>query len=231
MTRAIVAVDDHPIVVEGLMSLISRADSSLALARATTGWPELKACLDSGEVTADVALVDLNRNDGTEPEAPILGLVQRGIPVVILTSELRPVPIRRAIEAGALGLALKSDPVEQIIDVVEGALQGELRCSSDLAFVLVSDPQIQARLAPREIEALSLLADGWPRKQVGAQMDPPCSMTTVVTYINRAVERYRDLGRSVGTSSDVVREATVDGYLDFPAHSLTALGHIGTERP
>ncbi len=218
MPTAIVAVDDHPIVVEGLMSLVSRADASLVLVRATTGWPELEAALDAGEVRADAALVDLHRADGTEPEAAVAGLVSRGIPVVVLTSELRPVPVRRAIESGAMGLALKSDPVEQILAVLTGAIRGEFQCSSDLAFVLTSDPRIHARLAPREIEALSLLADGWPRKQVGSQMVPPCSTTTVITYINRAVERYRELGRVVGTSADAVREATADGYLHPPGH-------------
>lgn len=213
---SIVAVDDHPIVVEGLMSLMSRTDASLTLELATSGWPELEQRLISGDVQADLALVDLHRGDGTEPEAAVAGLVAHGIRVVVLTSELRPVPIRRAVEAGALGLALKSDPVEQIIDVVRGAVRGQFHCSSDLAFVLISDPQIQAKLAPREIEALSLLADGWPRKNVGAQMNPPCSTSTVITYINRAVERYRDLGREVGTSADAVREATADGFLDTP---------------
>ncbi len=216
MTTEIIAVDDHPIVVEGLMSLLSRADASFRLVRATPGWPGLERALDDEGLTPDLALVDLHRDDGTAPEAAVIGLVARGIPVVILTSELRPVPIRRAVEAGALGLALKSDPVEQILEVLRGALSGEFHCSSDLAFVLVSDPQIHAKLAPREIEALSLLADGWPRKTVGAHMQPPVSTSTVITYINRAVERYRDLGREVGTSADAVREAIADGFLDAP---------------
>lgn len=222
MTVRIVAVDDHPIVVEGLLALLSRSDDSFTLTRATSGWPELESLLAAGEVHADLALVDLHRGDGTEPEAAVTGLVAHGIRVVVLTSELRPVPIRRAVAAGALGLALKSDPVAQILDVLHGALRGEFHCSSDLAFVLVSDPQIQAKLAPREIEALSLLADGWPRKNVGAQMNPPCSTSTVITYIGRAVERYRELGREVGTSADAIREATADGFLATPTRLPTS---------
>lgn len=47
-------------------------------------------------------------------------------------------------------------------------------------------------------------------------MDPPVSTSTVITYINRAVERYRELGRTVGNISDAIREATADGFLDLP---------------
>ena len=42
------------------------------------------------------------------------------------------------------------------------------------------------------------------------------STSTVITYINRAVERYRELGRTVGNMSDAIREATADGFLDVP---------------
>ncbi|HQY98275.1 MAG TPA: response regulator transcription factor [Phycicoccus sp.] len=216
MTTAVVAIDDHPIVVEGLMALLAREDPTFELIRAASGWPEIQALLDRGEIAPDLALVDLHRNDGTEPAEAVTGLVSHGIPVVILTSELRPVPIRRMVQAGALGLVLKSDPVEQLLTVMRAALTGDFECSSDLAFVLVSDPEAHARLAPREMEALALLAEGWPRKTLGSKMDPPVSLPTVVTYLNRAVQRYRDLGRGVETSADAVRAATADGWLDIP---------------
>lgn len=217
MTVRLVAIDDHPIVIEGLVSLLSRSDAALTLVHATAGWPQLQRLLADGAIAADLALVDLQRHDGTEPAAAVRGLVAAGIPVVILTSELRPVPIRRMVEAGALGLALKSDPVEKILQVIRGALNGEFVCSSDLAFVLVTDPEIHARLTPREIEALGLLAEGWPRKSVGLRMNPPVSLGTVVTYLTRAVERYQSLGRPVQTPADAVRAATADGWLDPPS--------------
>lgn len=38
----------------------------------------------------------------------------------------------------------------------------------------------------------------------------------IITYINRAVERYRERGRTVGNISGAIREATADGFLDLP---------------
>ncbi|TBT95694.1 hypothetical protein [Propioniciclava tarda] len=46
------------------------------------------------------------------------------------------------------------------------------------------------------------------------------STSTVITYINRAVERYRERGRTVGNISDAIREATADGFLDLPGAAL-----------
>ena len=215
MPLRLVAVDDHPIVVAGLVALLTGPEHDLDLVHTATSWPALEAALVDLD-PPDLALVDLNRSDGTAPEVAVAGLSARGIPVVILTSEMRPVPIRRAIAAGARGLALKSDPVEDILDVIRTTGAGEQAWSSDLAFALLSDRNLVGELAPRELEALSLLAEGWPRKSIGRRMDPPVSTTTVITYLNRAVARYRGLGRAVDTPGDAVRAATADGWIDGP---------------
>ncbi|HOA88015.1 MAG TPA: hypothetical protein PKX10_00810 [Propioniciclava tarda] len=56
------------------------------------------------------------------------------------------------------------------------------------------------------------------------------STSTVITYINRAVERYRELGRTVGNISDAIREATADGFLDLPGASWQRIGPLGSDR-
>lgn len=211
----VVVLDDHPLVATGIFSVLQQHDPSLTLAHASTSWPALEQQLAAG-LRPDIALVDLVRRDGTRPEAAVDGLVRLGIPVVVITSELRPVPLRRAVAAGATGLFLKSDPPERLVDILRAALAGETDTSSELAFVLISDPDLHAHLAPREIEALTLLSEGWPRGALGARMHPPVSSSTAITYINRAIARYRELGRNVPGSADAVREAIADGYLDPP---------------
>jgi len=215
-TIRLAALDDHPIVVEGLVSLITReAPDLLWLGRSST-WAELQQRLLDWHATPDLLLYDLHLHDGSSPTEGVATLCSRGITVVVFTSELRPIPIRRAVQAGAQGVVLKSDPVDRIVDVVRSAAAGDFAVSSDLAFVLITDSSLAAHLAPRELEALELLADGVPRKSIGARMDPPVSLATVVTYLNRACLRYRALGRDVATANDAVRAAVEDGYLDLP---------------
>lgn len=222
----VTAVDDHPIVVEGLASLLSRARTDGGpggrdgfavewLGQSRT-YPELRDRIAEWPDPPDLVLYDLHLGDGADPAEGIAALSTAGISVVVLTSELRPVPIRRAMKAGAAGLILKSDDVQKILDVVRLASEGNFAVSSDLAFVLATDEDLAPNLAPRELEVLQLLADGVPRKAVGSRLDPPVKLATVVTYLNRICRRYQESGRNVTTSHDVIREAVADGHLEFP---------------
>lgn len=213
MTVRVVAVDDHPIVVEGIMSLIRSQTNDVELVGSAPTWSGLKAVIAALPAPPDIALVDLHLAEEDAYEA-IEVLSSSGIRVLLLTSELRAIPIRRAMAAGASGLALKSDPVTDILDVLQQVAAGQEAVSSDLAFALVSDESLVAHLAPREVEVLSLLADGVPRKSVGSRLDPPVALSTVNTYINRACVRYRELGRQISSPRDVIRAATEDGHLD-----------------
>lgn len=217
----VVAVDDHPVVVEGVMAMVQRESPDIVLVGRATSWTELLEVLAGLSEPPELALMDLHLGDGSDPASSIAELTRRGIRVVVLTSEVRPVPIRQALVAGAVGLAIKSDPPDQIVRVIHAAAAGDFAVFSDLAFVLITDAALSAKLAPREVEVLTLLADGVPRKSVGAKMDPPVSTSTVVTYLNRACERYRELGREVYTTSDAVKAAIQDGYLDPPGANIT----------
>lgn len=216
MSITLMAVDDHPVVVEGVIALVSRELADVRLVGSATRWDAALSLLESLPSPPDVVLMDLHLVDCSTPSEAIGELTSRGIRVVVLTSEIRPVPVRRAIKAGALGLALKSDAPSDIAAVIAAAARGEAAVSSDLAFVLVTDPDLTASLPPRELEVLSLLADGVPRKSVGAMLHPPVTMATVVTYLNRACARYRVAGVDVRSPQDVLRAAIADGHLDPP---------------
>lgn len=216
MTIRVFAVDDHPVVAQGVLALATQLDPEIEPVGTCKRADELGAKLSELTSPPDVILMDLHLEDGSDPTETIARLAQAGHHVVVLTSEMRPVPIRGAIRAGAIGLCLKSDEPDLIVNVLRSAAGGEFAVSSDLAFVLMTDAELTAKLAPREIEALQLLADGVPRKSVGERMDPPVAMSTVVTYLNRACARYREMGVDVQSPRDAVRAAIQDGYFDSP---------------
>lgn len=216
MTIRVFAVDDHPVVAQGVLALATQLDPEIEPVGTCKRADELGAKLSELTSPPDVILMDLHLEDGSDPTETIARLAQAGHHVVVLTSEMRPVPIRSAIRAGAIGLCLKSDEPDLIVHVLRSAAAGAFSVSSDLAFVLMTDAELTAKLAPREIEALQLLADGVPRKSVGERMDPPVAMSTVVTYLNRACARYREMGVDVQSPRDAVRAAIQDGYFDSP---------------
>lgn len=209
----IAAVDDHEIVLTGLAALAATQPEAVAMVVRAQTATELLAKVNADNV--DVALLDLHLGDGSDPEATVAELTRRGVKVLIYTTETRPVPLRRALKAGARGIALKHDPAATLINALREVAAGEFAASSELAYVLATDDDLVAHLAPRELEALQLLASGLPKKAVGHRMTPPVEANTVTTYFSRIAQRYADLGRAVGNTYGTIREASKDGYIDI----------------
>ncbi len=207
------AVDDHRVMLRGLGAIAAEHPDRVRLDIAVSEAEDLFDALES--VPVDLTLLDLHLADDSRAGDTVARLVERGVPCLLFTSELRPVPIRVALAAGARGVVLKADPEEALLDAIDMAVSGEIAVSSELAYLLATDETLAAQLPPRELEALQLLAQGIPRKAVGGRMRPPVAEATVNTYIARATKRYAELGRRVGTAAEVVREAMKDGHLDL----------------
>lgn len=212
----IAVLDDHEIVLHGFQSLVGVHGQKLAVVCTATTVRELNAALDvcrKDGSAVDAVLLDLHLADGLVSDADIERLVDRGIPVVVHTSELRPVPIRAAMRAGARGVALKSDPVDLLVEILTEVVDGGVGMTSDLAHVLATEPELVANLTKRELEALQLLSEGVPKQAIGRTMDPPVEASTVNTFLARVMQRYAVLGREVHNVYGAVREATKDGHL------------------
>ncbi|MCI1261287.1 MAG: response regulator transcription factor [Tetrasphaera jenkinsii] len=219
-TIRLAAVDDHPVVVEGIAAILTRLGPEFEWLGAASSYDSLRTLVESSPVAPDVVLYDLHLHDDSTSGDGIAWLAEQDIRSVILTSDIRPIPIRDAVTAGAQGVILKSDAPESIIDVLRQVHAGDFAVSSELAHLLVNDDRMAPHLAKREREALELLESGLPRKVIGSKMDPPIAMSTVVTYLNRICARYRDLGRPVNGPADALRAAAADGYLDPPEPDL-----------
>lgn len=206
------ALDDHPVVLAGLQAIEQASAGELKIIHSVTEPEELYRLVV--EMPVDVALVDLQLKDGLKGPEVVERLDELGVPSIVYTAELRPLPIRRAMAAGALGLALKNDPLDGLIRTIQGAAAREFAVSSQLADVLIKDPSLTPKLAPREIEALELLHQGIPRKSVGRLMNPPASESTVDTYLRRVSGKYRQLGRTVHGVPDALSHAERDGYFE-----------------
>lgn len=206
------AVDDHEIVLRGVAGLAATFRDRLSLVAESTTVDGLLTQLAT--TTVDVVLFDLHLADGSAITESIPAILDTGAKVLVFTSDVRPVPVRQAMTSGAAGIALKSDPDEKVLQAIETVAAGEFAVTSELAYVLATDPQLTPRLARREVEALELLAQGVPKKAIGRQMEPPVLASTVNTYFTRIAQRYAQLGREVGNVYGSVREATRDGYLD-----------------
>lgn len=205
------AVDDHPLVLRGLTETLATARPQIHLVATGRTVDELLA---SWFTPLTVVLLDLNLNDGSDVQDNVRRLTGLGAGVIVLTSDHRPAVVGRALDAGALGLVLKEDSEESLVEAIHQVAAGEFAVSSRLAQQLVTDPLRRVRLSPKEIQVLSLLARGLPWMQIAREVGT--SADTARTYCYRVVEKYARCGTTVVNGP---REAAYlvarDGHLDL----------------
>ena len=95
------AVDDHPFVLKGILWTVRELAPWITVICTAATVSEL---LDNGGGTADVVLLDLDlgtpeTDEGSDPTHNVRAILAAGPQVLILTAEVRPVPVRRAIAA------------------------------------------------------------------------------------------------------------------------------------
>lgn len=116
----IVIADDHEIVRRGIRKLIEIHDDMEVVCEAGNGVQALAAC---EEFVPDVLLLDLNmpQMDGLQ----VLGKLNSGTKVVILTMHDKEEYIQKAIEIGADGFILKGGARGEIKNAIRAVVSGE----------------------------------------------------------------------------------------------------------
>jgi DNA-binding NarL/FixJ family response regulator len=145
--------DDHGVTLWGLRKLIQSAAPRLALAGSASSCSELLAHRALGET--DLVLLDLELADGSALEC-VAPLVERhGLRVVLLTGDLDTAQHREAVQRGARGVVLKSQPTALILEAIDRVHRGELWVGRALMTALVEQKLGPADDATRRIGTLT----------------------------------------------------------------------------
>jgi DNA-binding NarL/FixJ family response regulator len=207
----VAAVDDHPLILRGLQACLIENVPGIHL---TVVAPTVAELLAQPHQGVTVVLLDLHLGDGSLPEDNVRHLRAMGAHVVLFTTEHRPAVVRRALDAGAVGLILKEDPEEQLIEAIRQAHAGNFYASSRLAHQVVTDPAGVVRLSEREREVLSLLARGLPWGAVARRLR--MSAETARTHCYRALEKYTQSGgEPVNGPKELIARAIADGHVEM----------------
>ena len=209
----IAAVDDHPIVLDSVADWVRAAEGDIRVVGTAATVDDLLA--GPGR-SADVVLLDLDLDDGTTVERNVAAIRAAGPAVLVLSASDKPLAIRAAIRAGALGYALKSEQTAQIRAAIREVAAGRDWISARLAYVLAADDAAdRPALSLQERRALQLYATGMPMKSVARKMT--ISDETVKQYLGRVREKYARSGRSAGTKLELYYRAVEDGHLPPPS--------------
>jgi two-component system, NarL family, nitrate/nitrite response regulator NarL len=205
----VAAVDDHPIVLAGIATWVAADSSGLAvIGTATT----VGALLAGPGRHARVVLLDLDLGDGSSVDQNVGAIRAAGAAVLVLAASDKPVSVRAAMRAGALGYVLKSEPTEIVRAAIKAVAAGQDWISPRLAYILATDnaPDRPA-LSGQETRALSLYATGMPMKLVARRMG--LSEETAKQYVGRVREKYARAGRAAPTKLELYYRAVEDGHL------------------
>lgn len=209
MTIDVAAVDDHPIVLDGFASWIMAPESDIRVIDTAT---TVAALLAGPGRAAHVVLLDVDLGDGTTVERNVADILAAGPAVLILAGSDKPVAVRAAMRAGALGYALKNEESGQIRAAIEAVAAGQDWISPRLAYILATDDAAdRPALSPQETRALQLYATGMPIKSVARKMT--ISDDTAKQYLGRVREKYARAGRAAPTKLELYYRAVEDGHL------------------
>lgn len=153
----ILCVDDHPLLREGIITVIKNQPDMVVVAEAATGRESIKMFRAH---RPDVTLMDLRLPDMSGIDALIA--IRADFPnarIMILTTFEGDVEIQRSIAAGAAGYTLKSMPPKELVDAIRRVHAGKKNIPPVVAAQLAEHLGEEA-LTSREIEVLQQIAGG-----------------------------------------------------------------------
>jgi DNA-binding NarL/FixJ family response regulator len=193
-------VEDHPAIADGLSALI---DGSSGVTVVGTACDVRTASALIEQAAPDVVLCDirlLDAGDGFD----LVRSHPTGPAFIILSAYWYPSYHVRAIELGAKGYLSKMTTIDQIVAAIETVAAG------GTAFPLAARRAASDALrvpTPRELEILSLVADGHSNAEIGDQLS--LKVKTVESQLRRLFDRY-----DVASRTALVRLAARQGWIE-----------------
>ncbi|UAY54231.1 response regulator transcription factor [Arachidicoccus terrestris] len=167
--RTVAVVDDHPIVLDGLINLLNSEKAFKVSGRFTTGRQLLDFLQDNQPeiILLDIALPDINGMDLFDK----IRALSPGIVVLVFSNHNEPSAVLRMLEGGVQGYILKSTPPQEIIHCIKEALEGRLALSGEVQSILEAQKRQvlttqTIRLSAREKEIVALIAAGNTTAQI-----------------------------------------------------------------
>ena len=149
----VLIVEDHPVVAEGLASLLEDYPD-LAVAGCAGSVAGVAGVLE--ESLADVAVIDFHLPDGTGADAADhIRARSPSTAIVFLSADDGDEPLLAAIEAGASGYLLKSATGKEIVHAIRSAAGGETLIPAQTITGVLARERESARDHARQAELLT----------------------------------------------------------------------------
>ena len=194
------SVDDHPLLREGIATLVNNQPDMVLIGEASTG---AEAIQQFKQHAPDVTLLDLRLPDMSGID--VLIAIRSEFPaarIVMLTTFEGDVEVQRALQAGARGYLLKNMPPVELLDVIRQVHDGKKRIPPEIASQLLEHLSDEG-LTEREVEVLREVADGNRNREIAERLF--ISEETVKVHIKHIMEKLGAADRTQAVAIGVRR--------------------------
>lgn len=206
-TIRVLIVDDHPMVAEGIQSILESFDEIEVVGTLGSGQ---EAVDQATELAPDVILMDLNM--------PGLGglsateIILERLPdtrILILSMHDSPEYISTALSHGAKGYVLKDVPTDEIKQAIDAVMRGEqYLCTGASGSLQPKGGSAREALTGREQTILLELAQGKSNKEVALALD--ISVRTVETH-RKNIKRKLGISSTAGLTRYALEHGVLQG--------------------
>lgn len=182
----LVVADDHELVRSGFCALLSLLPDVEVVAEARDGAQLLEVL---GRTRADLVLCDLGM-PGMDGLAAIERVLHEHphVRVVVVSMDDAPATARRALARGASGFVVKQGATAELESAIRTVARGGRYLSPALEAAMADgDDSPDVQLTPRQVEILTLVAQGRTARDIGEELG--LSPNTVDVHRARIMER------------------------------------------
>lgn len=211
MSARVVVADEHAILREGLVALLSREPEMSIVGEAHDG---LECVRVVRQQRPDMVLLDVSMSGLNGIEATRRILVDLpDTKVLFLSSQQASSVVKGAFEAGGSGYLLKLCGFSELLRAMRAVLAGQIYLSPSVAHVIVGEYRASSRAAARvpssvltrrEREIIQLLSEGHSTKAIAQRLH--VSQKTVGTHREHIM-----LKLNIGSIAELTRYAIREG--------------------
>ncbi|MGC3937042.1 response regulator transcription factor [Roseobacter sp. EG26] len=203
----VLIVDDHPMVAEGIQSILESYDDISVVGTCNTA----REAIDRVEAfNPDVILMDLNMPEmGGLTATEILLEKRPSTRILVLSMHDSPEYISSALSHGAMGYVLKDVPTDEIKHAIDAVMAGQrYLCTGAKGSLEPKDGDAREALTGREQTILLQLAQGKSNKEVAMALD--ISVRTVETH-RKNIKRKLGISSTAGLTRYALEHGVLQG--------------------